>query len=233
MNKIKLNKDIKNISEMFDDIAPKYDFLNHFFTANLDKRWRKKIIKTIENENYNKISVLDLASGTGDMTIELLKLNPEVVYSFDISEKMLEIQKQKIKNKNIIIAVADSENLPVESNSIDIVTIAFGVRNFENLDKSLKEINRVLKPNGVLIILEMFNLEKRNKLFEFYFTKIMPVLGKGISRSNFAYDYLHTSVLNFKTVTEFINLSSNYNFKNILKVNNFLNFVFTIYLQKI
>lgn len=233
MSKVNLNKNIKNIGEMFDDIAPKYDFLNHFFTANLDKRWRKKITKTIEKEQFNKMNVLDLASGTGDMTIELLKLNPDIVYSFDISEKMLEIQKQKINNEKLVIDVADSENLPVESNSIDIVTIAFGVRNFENLDKSLKEINRVLKSNGVLIILEMFNLEKRNMLFEFYFTKIMPVLGKGISRSNVAYDYLHTSVLNFKTVTEFINLSANFNFKNILKINNFLNFVFTIYLQKL
>jgi demethylmenaquinone methyltransferase/2-methoxy-6-polyprenyl-1,4-benzoquinol methylase len=229
---MKLDKSRENISSMFDDIAVRYDFLNHFFTANLDRGWRKKIIKYISVNNIKSKIVLDLASGTGDMAIELLNLDPKKVYSFDISPKMLDIQRKKVSDERVAIEVADSEDMPVESGTVDIVTIAFGIRNFENLEKSLNEIYRVLRPDGLLIVLEMFNLEKRNRLFEFYFTQIMPILGKIISRSNIAYSYLHNSVMNFKTVKEFIDLSSKRGFVIEYHKNNFQKFVYSVYLRK-
>lgn len=218
---------------MFDDIAGKYDFLNHTFTANLDKVWRKKIINYIKENKIKASNIIDLASGTGDMAIELLKLEPKKIYSFDISPKMLDVQREKIQNEKVVIQLADSLNMPVESNSIDIVTIAFGIRNFESIEKSLKEIYRVLRPDGMLIVLEMFNFEKRNPLFEFYFTKIMPVFGKILSRSNIAYEYLHTSVMNFITVNEFIDMSSKNGYVIENRKNNFRKFVYTVYLRKL
>ncbi len=229
---MQLNKNKAKIGMMFDQIAERYDFLNHFFTANLDKRWRKKIIRQIKYFNFPYDTVVDLASGTGDMMVELLKLGPEKAYSFDISEKMLDVQRVKIKDERLVIEVADSENMPVGDNSVDILTIGFGVRNFENLDKSLDEIRRVLKPKGILIVLEMFGMKKRNILFEFYFTRIMPIFGKLISRSTYAYDYLHNSVMKFKTADEFAELAESRGFALRNKDNNFLKFVYSVYLQK-
>jgi demethylmenaquinone methyltransferase/2-methoxy-6-polyprenyl-1,4-benzoquinol methylase len=230
---MKLDKSIGNISSMFDDISVRYDFLNHFFTANLDKGWRRKIVKYIATNNIKSEVLIDLASGTGDMAIELLKLNPRTIYSYDISPKMLDVQRKKISDNRVTIEVAESENMPVGNGTVDIVTIAFGIRNFENLEKSLDEIYRVLRPDGLLIVLEMFNLEKRNRLFEFYFTRIMPVLGKIVSRSSTAYSYLHTSVMNFKTVKEFIDLSAKHRFKHEYHKNNFQKFVYSVYLRKV
>ncbi len=218
---------------MFDDIAGRYDFLNHFFTANLDKRWRKGIVKYIRSNNIKCDMLVDLASGTGDMAIELLNLTPLKIYALDISPKMLDMLKKKCDDDRIIIEVAESENMPLESSSVDIVTIGFGIRNFSNLNKSLDEIYRILRPDGLLIVLEMFNLEKRNILFEFYFTKIMPVLGKLISRSNTAYSYLHNSVMNFKTVNQFIDLASNHGFIHEYHKNNFQKFVYSVFLRKL
>lgn len=229
---MKLDKSRDNISSMFDDIAVKYDFLNHFFTANLDKVWRRKIIKYILSNGFKHDTIIDLASGTGDMAIELSRLNPQKIYALDISPKMLDILRKKNTDSRMIIELADSENMPVADASVDIVTIAFGIRNFENIGKSLDEINRVLKPNGILIVLEMFNPEKRNRIFEFYFTRIMPGLGKLISRSETAYSYLHNSVMNFKTVNEFINIASSHCFDQVFHKNNFQKFVYTVYLRK-
>lgn len=217
---------------MFDDIAEKYDFLNHAFTANLDKSWRKKIVKYIRDNNIKSDSIIDLASGTGDMAIELLSLNPKKVFAFDISPKMLDVLRKKSSDSRLHVEVAESESMPVESSSMDLLTIAFGIRNFFDMEKSLKEIHRVLRPDGMLIVLEMFNLEKRNPLFEFYFTKIMPQLGKIVSRSRTAYSYLHTSVMNFKTVSGFIEFAEENGFVLEFKKNNFQKFVYSIYLRK-
>ncbi len=230
---MRLNKSKERIGTMFDEIAVKYDFLNHFFTANLDRRWRKRIIKQIEYFNFPFGTVVDLASGTGDMMVELLKLGPDKAYSFDISEKMLDVQREKIRDERLVILKADSEKMPLEDNSADILTIAFGVRNFENLENSLNEIRRVLKPKGILIVLEMFGMAKRNLLFEFYFTRIMPVFGKIVSRSSYAYEYLHNSVMKFKTADEFNCLAEKNGFALRKKENNFLKFVYTVYLQKV
>lgn len=229
---MKLDKSSENISSMFDEIAVRYDFLNHFFTANLDKRWRRKIVKYLSENNIKSDVLVDLASGTGDMAIELLNLNPKKVYALDISPKMLDILRTKCMDERLIIEVAESENMPVKNSTVDIVTIGFGIRNFESMEKSLDEIYRVLRPDGLLIVLEMFNFEKRNILFEFYFTRIMPILGRLISRSNTAYSYLHNSVLNFKTVNQFIDLSTKQGFVLEYHKNNFQKFVYSVYLRK-
>ncbi len=229
---MKLDKSRKIISEMFDDIAGKYDFLNHFFTANLDKRWRRKIVRYFSESSKSTDFIIDLASGTGDMAIELLAINPKKIYALDISPKMLDVLKKKNADARIHVEVAEAENLPVENSCIDLITIAFGIRNFNDLEKSLDEICRVLKPGGMLVVLEMFNLEKRNPVFEFYFTKIMPRLGKAISRSSTAYSYLHTSVMNFKTVNEFIELAERHGFMLEFRKNNFQKFVYSVYLRK-
>ncbi len=219
---------------MFDDIAPKYDFLNHLFTMNQDKRWRKEIIKYLKTKGRIYGNVLDIASGTGDLTLELINLNPKKVYSCDISEKMLEIQKKKIKSNKLVIDIADVKSLPYENSSIDLVTIGFGIRNFESLEDSLKEIRRVLGAEGILVILEMFSREKKkDDIFDVYFNKLMPKVGKKISKSGIAYDYLFKSVDGFYKVNDFNRIVEESGFKKIYSKNNFLGIVQTIYFQKI
>ncbi|MCX6164292.1 MAG: ubiquinone/menaquinone biosynthesis methyltransferase, partial [Ignavibacteriae bacterium] len=201
---MKLDKSRKEISRMFDDIAPKYDFLNHLFTMNRDKKWRREIIKYLKSLDRNYDFILDIASGTGDLTLELLKLNPKQIFSCDISEKMLDVQKKKIQSDKLKIDIADVLSLPYESNSIDLATIGFGVRNFEHLDKSLIEIHRVLKENGILVVLEMFaRKKKKDDMFDVYFNKLIPKVGNKISKSNSAYSYLFKSVNSFYKVEDF------------------------------
>lgn len=231
---MKLDKSSRQISKMFDDIAPRYDFLNHLFTMNQDKRWRKEIIRYLKTKGRIYGNVLDIASGTGDLTLELLNLNPKKVYSCDISEKMLEIQKKKIKSDKLKIEVADVKSLPYDDSSIDLVTIGFGIRNFESMEDSLNEIRRVLGDDGILVILEMFSREKKkNDIFEIYFNKLMPKVGKKISKSVIAYDYLFKSVDGFYKVKDFKRIVEESGFKKIHGKNNFLGIVHTIYFQKI
>jgi demethylmenaquinone methyltransferase / 2-methoxy-6-polyprenyl-1,4-benzoquinol methylase len=228
-----MKKSKENIKNMFDEIADSYDFLNHLFTLNIDMRWRKQIIKELKKDYYKKDIILDIASGTGDLTKELVNLKPEHLYSCDISEKMLEVQKKKIKYDKLKIVVADSSNLPYKEKSVDIVTIGFGIRNFENVEKSFAEIYRILKPGGHLIILEMFGGKGFKKsLFDIYFGKIIPKVGNKISKSKYAYNYLFKSVKNFYNTDEFINLAEYHNFRLEKKVNNFSNFIYTIYFAK-
>ena len=228
-----MDKSVKKISEMFDEIAGTYDILNHSFTLNLDQKWRKQIVKYIKKNSIKFDTVLDIASGTGDLTKALLKLDSKVIYATDISPKMLEVQKKKFKDERLKIEVADALNLPFKSNSIDIVTIGVGVRNFENLEKGLKEIHRVLKKGGYLIVLEMFgNKGFKKKIFDLYFGKIMPKVGNRVSGSKHAYSYLFNSVKNFHSVEEFVKLAESRGYKEKERVNNFLDFVFTTYLEK-
>lgn len=231
---MKLDKSRKEISRMFDDIAPKYDFLNHLFTMNLDKKWRREIIKYLKSFDRNFDFILDIASGTGDLTLKLLKLNPEQIFSCDISEKMLEVQRKKIKSEKIKIDIADVLSLPYKDNSIDLVTIGFGVRNFEHLEKSIEEIHRVLKAKGILVVLEMFaRNKKKDDMFDLYFNKLIPRIGNKISKSNSAYSYLFKSVNSFYKVDDFNKLVMEMGFKKINSKNNFLGIVHTVYYQKI
>lgn len=230
---MKPDKSKDKIESMFDEIAPTYDKLNHLFTLNIDLKWRKEIVKYISENKYKCEFILDLASGTGDLTRELLQLNPGVIYAADISAKMLEIQVKKISDNRLKIIQTDAQAMPFENEYFDIATIGFGIRNFEKLEQSLAEINRVMKPGGKLIILEMFKSSGvKTGFFNLYFGKIMPRIGNKVSKSN-AYSYLFNSVDTFFTVREFIETCENHGFKPEYSKNNFMGIVNTVYLTKI
>jgi demethylmenaquinone methyltransferase/2-methoxy-6-polyprenyl-1,4-benzoquinol methylase len=181
----------QQVARMFDSISGKYDFLNHFLSLGIDIRWRKKAVKMLAEGNPKII--LDVATGTGDFAIETLKLSPTQVIGVDISPGMLEVGRQKMKDRGydqiIDLQLADSENLPFEENKFDAVIVAFGVRNFENLERGLSEMKRVLRPGGKMIVLEfskprMFPFKQ---LYNFYFKFILPKIGRLISRDKAAY----------------------------------------------
>lgn len=200
----------EQVADMFNNIAPKYDFLNRFLSAGIDKKWRKRAIKELGKENPKII--LDVATGTADFAIEALKANPEKIIGIDISAKMLEIGKEKITqkalNNKIELILGDSERLPFENNTFDAVTVAFGVRNFENLKQGLAEIFRVLKPNGTLLILEFSNPRKFpvKQLYRFYSKFILPTLGWLISGDKAAYTYLPESIKAFPDGENFLHI---------------------------
>ena len=192
---------------MFDEISPRYDFLNHLLSLNIDKTWRRKAINLLRP--YSPKTVLDVATGTADFAVAAAKLQPETIIGIDLSEGMLEIGRRKIENKKLTglieLQKADSEALPFAANTFDAAIAGFGVRNFENLEKGLAEIYRVLNAGGVLIILEFST--PRNKLFRrlyfFYFLKLLPWLGRIVSKSSRAYSYLPESVMEFPDGTDF------------------------------
>jgi len=204
---ISTSKKLK-VEAMFNDIAPKYDFLNHFLSLGIDIRWRKKVRKLLTP--YQPKIMLDVATGTGDLAIELSKLKPEKIIGLDIASNMLNIGKEKIKTKKldqvIEMQLGDSEDLPFDDHTFDAVTVAFGVRNFENLQKGLKEMNRVLKPGGIAAILE-FSKPKAfpvKQVYNFYFKYILPGFGKLVSKSKDAYTYLPESVNIFPEDKDFL-----------------------------
>lgn len=204
---------------MFDAIASNYDFLNHFLSLGIDKIWRKKAINTLKKDKPK--TILDLACGTGDLSIASLKLNPEKIIGIDISEKMVDIGRKKIRQKKyddrIELLVADSENLPFNDASFEAVTVAFGVRNFENLHKGLSEALRVLKPGGNLVILEFSKPDRFpvKQLYFFYFSKILPWLGRLFSRDDSAYHYLPDSVKEFPQGDDFLKIMDENGFKSL------------------
>ena len=191
----------EQVAGMFNAIAPKYDFLNHFLSFGIDKAWRRKAIKRVKK--FQPKVILDVATGTGDFAIEALKLHPTTIEGIDISEKMLEIGIEKIKKlkKDSVINLSkgDSENISFPNDKFDLITVAFGVRNFENLQKGLTEMHRTLKPGGHVLILEFSQPRKfpMKQLYSFYFKHILPVMGKMVSRDNRAYSYLPESVYAF------------------------------------
>lgn len=197
----------EQVAAMFDNISAKYDFLNHFLSLGIDKSWRKKAIKLLQ-ANQPKV-ILDVATGTGDFAIEALKLNPEKVIGIDISKGMLAKGLEKVKKRNlderIELIYGDSENIPFEENHFDAITVAFGVRNFENLEQGLSEIKRVLKPGGKAMILEFSKPKKFpiKQVYNFYFHRLLPLLGNTISKDNAAYTYLPESVDAFPEGKEF------------------------------
>ena len=228
-----IDKSPKKISAMFDEIAPTYDKLNHAFTLNLDKLWRRKIVQEILKRKYEKNRILDLATGTGDLALELVNLYPEVLVAADFSKEMLDYQRRKKSNPLIELVEADASNLPFNDVYFDIVTIGFGVRNFFDLKKCLKEISRVIKPGGRLIVLEIFKSNGViNKIFNFYFGKVVPAFGNRVSGSSHAYSYLFNSVENFHTLDEFGGICKEFSFEQEFKENNFLGIVNTIYFCK-
>lgn len=217
---------------MFDEIAPKYDFLNHLFTLKLDQVWRKKIVRNLSYEKFEERKILDLAAGTGDLTKELVSLKPEMLYACDISENMLDILQQKIKYNNLNVIKADAEHLPFKDAAFNIITIGFGVRNFDDLGKGLDEIRRVLTDDGVLVVLDIFkNRSFKAKLFNLYFGKVIPFFGNLISHSK-AYTYLFKSVDGFLTPKEFSVLLAKHKLKTESIDNNLMGIVNTFYIRK-
>ncbi|MXV38706.1 bifunctional demethylmenaquinone methyltransferase/2-methoxy-6-polyprenyl-1,4-benzoquinol methylase UbiE [Flavobacteriaceae bacterium Ap0902] len=190
------------VEQMFDNVSHKYDFLNRLLSVGIDIQWRKKVVKIIKNAEPK--TILDVATGTGDLAIALAKQNPQAqITGFDLSAGMLEYGRKKVKEKDldqqIEMIQGDAENMPFEDDSFDAITVAFGVRNFETLEKGLKEIHRVLKPGGTFVILE-FSQPQRfpiKQLYNFYFKNILPVIGKTFSKDHRAYTYLPESVQAF------------------------------------
>lgn len=188
----------EEVAEMFNNISGRYDFLNHFLSLGIDKAWRKKAIRELAEVKPERI--LDIATGTGDFAIAALKLNPKEVIGVDISQGMLDVGIEKMKKKAVDhivqMRIGDSEELPFEEGYFDALTVGFGVRNYENLEKGLTDMLRVLRPGGKAVILEFSKPKKfpMKQLFGFYSKRIIPFLGKRISKDARAYAYLPESV---------------------------------------
>ena len=191
------NKTLR-VENMFDRIAPKYDFFNRLFSLRIDLLWRKNLVNWMQSDDPKQI--LDVATGTGELAIALWKNFQVKITDVDLSQEMLNLADKKIKElgADITIQKANAENLPFESNKFDAVSVGFGVRNFENLEKGLSELRRVVKENGNVYILEFSKMEGvLSPLYNFYFNKVLPFLAKMISGEKEAYAYLPDSVQNF------------------------------------
>lgn len=206
----------QQVEQMFDNIAPKYDFLNHFLSLGIDKLWRKKAIRILSGYKTNLL--LDVASGTGDFAIAAAKLKPSKIIGFDISEQMLNVGRAKVQRLGLDHIIefqkGDSEAMPFDAEHFDAITVAFGVRNFENLENGLREFVRVLKDDGVAIILE-FSKPKyfpMKQLYLFYFFGILPLIGRLVSKDSSAYSYLPESVMAFPDDQKFLTILRNVGF---------------------
>lgn len=208
----------EQVARMFDGISHRYDFLNRVLSLGIDRIWRKKAINLLR-PLQPKI-ILDVATGTGDVALAALRLKPEKIIGIDISEGMLAIGRKKIENRKqsdkIQMLCADSENLPFEENKFDAVTVAFGVRNFENLERGLAEIRRVLRPGGMLVVLEFSKPAPGlfSRLYVFYFKHILPRIGQWLSGDKSAYTYLPESVDAFPYGEAFIAVLQKVGFKD-------------------
>jgi demethylmenaquinone methyltransferase/2-methoxy-6-polyprenyl-1,4-benzoquinol methylase len=200
-----------DVESMFDSIAWRYDFLNHFLSFNFDRLWRRRAIKII-SRSYKSPSILDVATGTGDLAIEAMRLNPTRITGIDISRKMLEIGIEKIAKKGldrkIELIQGDSENMPFEDELFDVAMVAFGVRNFSDPLKGLKEMKRVVRKGGMIMVLEFSKPSgfPFKPLYNFYFRNILPLFGRFFSKDKAAYSYLPDSVMNFPDNEEFLKL---------------------------
>ena len=216
--------DQKHVTEMFDDIAPHYDFINHLLSFQIDKTWRRKTAHFIAQNNPK--TILDLATGTADLSIQLARKCPQSrIIGIDLSGKMLNLGKEKINEKHlenqITLCQGNACELPYEDNSFDAITVAFGIRNFQDLGKGLKEMQRVVKKGGNIAILE-FSTPTRpffKTIYGFYFHKILPLLGKIISKNESAYQYLPESVSKFPSPDTFILIMNQLGLKCCKKCN--------------
>lgn len=187
----------KEVEDMFDNIAPKYDLLNHVLSMKIDVLWRNTLVKWMNADQPKE--VLDVATGTGDLAIAVQKGTGAKIVGLDLSQQMLNVGIEKIKkislSEQIEMIKGDAENLPFESNKFDAVSVAFGVRNFENLEKGLDELKRVVKEGKSVYILEFSKVEGfLAPFYMFYFKNILPQIGKLVSKDNRAYTYLPDSV---------------------------------------
>lgn len=209
----------EEVAEMFNNISKRYDFLNHFLSMGIDKIWRKKAVKQLKPLNPERI--LDIATGTGDFAVALLKLDPKEIIGVDISSGMLKVGNEKMKNRGfddkISLVLGDSENLQFDDAHFDGVTVAFGVRNFENLEKGLSEMLRVIKPGGRAVILEFSKPKKFpiKQLFGFYSKRLIPFIGKMVSKDKRAYEYLPESVEAFPEGKAFMDIMNGVGYKDV------------------
>ncbi|WP_354507045.1 bifunctional demethylmenaquinone methyltransferase/2-methoxy-6-polyprenyl-1,4-benzoquinol methylase UbiE [Moheibacter stercoris] len=207
----------KQVEQMFDNISDNYDLLNRILSMGIDVSWRKKVVKSVQKAKPS--TILDIATGTGDLAIAMAKATDAKITGFDLSAGMLEVGRKKVSEQNLANRIemiqGDAENMPFADHSFDVITVAFGVRNFENLSKGLDEIYRVLKPGGKFIILEFSQPESfpMKQLYAFYSKNILPKIGKQISKDQSAYTYLPDSVKAFPYGEKM---------KNILKSSNFV-----------
>lgn len=191
----------EQVATMFNNIANRYDFLNDLLSLGIHKKWRKKCVKILSKKQPKVI--LDVATGTADFAIECAKLHPDKIIGIDISEGMMLYGRQKLKEKAldklITLQYGDAETATLEDNSVDAIVVGFGVRNFENLEKGLTNMLRILKPSGQLIVLE-FSYPRRfpiKQFYSFYFSYVTPLIGKLFSKDRRAYSYLPESVKAF------------------------------------
>jgi demethylmenaquinone methyltransferase/2-methoxy-6-polyprenyl-1,4-benzoquinol methylase len=208
----------EQVAQMFDTISENYDGLNRVISLGIDVKWRKEVVQIVGKNNPKQI--LDIATGTGDLAIMMAELKPDKIVGLDISSGMLEVGKQKITeaklSNKIEMIVGDSEEMPFKDNTFDAITVSFGVRNFANLHKGITEIARVLKPTGVLVILETSNPTKFpfKQGYKLYTNFFLPIVGKLFSKDKVAYSYLSESANSFPFGTAFNNILQKNGFKH-------------------
>jgi demethylmenaquinone methyltransferase/2-methoxy-6-polyprenyl-1,4-benzoquinol methylase len=211
-----------SVRNMFDTIAYRYDFLNHFLSLGIDHYWRNRVLRLAKY--YQPSHILDVATGTADLAIVLSKCKPQEIIGIDISEGMLEIGRHKINHKGLETIIklqhGDSEELPFPEASFDMVSAAFGVRNFEDLKRGLGEMCRVLKKGGHVVILEFSTIENPvwKFIFKMYFRGVLPLIGRLVSNHDFAYHYLPQSVSNFPYSHEFLSILQGVGFENTRQI---------------
>ena len=209
----------EEVREMFDNIAPKYDLLNHTLSMSIDRIWRRRVVRIVRRSRPHRI--LDVATGTGDLAIEMARRIRDVqVLGVDLSEQMLAVARRKIEARGldgrIVLDRGDAERLAVADASVDVATVAFGVRNFGDLGAGLRELARTIKPGGKVVILEFSRPRNRvfRALYEFYSYKILPRIGGLVSRDKRAYEYLPASVGEFPAPEEFMAMMARAGFRN-------------------
>ena len=209
----------EEVREMFDNIAPKYDLLNHTLSMSIDRVWRRRVVGEVRRAKPGRI--LDVATGTGDLAIAMARRIRDVqVLGVDLSERMLAVARRKIEARGldgrIVLDRGDAERLAVADASVDVATVAFGVRNFGDLGAGLRELARTIKPGGKVVILEFSRPRNRvfRALYEFYSYKILPRIGGLVSRDKRAYEYLPASVGEFPAPEEFMAMMARAGFRN-------------------
>ena len=209
----------EEVREMFDNIAPKYDLLNHTLSVNIDRIWRRRVVNEVRRAKPRRI--LDVATGTGDLAIALARRIRDVqVRGVDLSEAMLAVARRKVEarglDNRIVLERGDAEHLDVADASVDAATVAFGVRNFGDLAAGLRELARTIKPGGKVVILEFSRPRNRvfRALYEFYSYKILPRIGGLVSRDKRAYEYLPASVGEFPAPAVFLEMMEKAGFRN-------------------
>jgi demethylmenaquinone methyltransferase/2-methoxy-6-polyprenyl-1,4-benzoquinol methylase len=209
----------EEVQQMFDNLAPTYDSLNHLFSLSIDKMWRRRVMRKVRRMKPQRI--LDLATGTGDLAILMAKRIPQAkIMGVDLSEKMLAVAAEKIRRQglddHIALYQGDAENLELESGMIDVVTISFGIRNFSDMDKSLREIWRVVAPGGHLVVVELTMPSNPlvRKAYKFYSNHIMTPVGGMLSHDRKAFDYLPNSIAAFPKTKEFLKMMESAGFEH-------------------